>query len=282
MNLKVFNLRILCTVCILLFASKGFAQYSEEYQLYKEKYPNAHIVRLNEERIITVKFNKNQLDVSQEFIEEDLYLDESATTYGSKRSLSFSTFFELEDIEAVSYSFENGKYRQSVVEEFKEKDELDQSFYDDTKSLNFIYPKLKKGSKSRLQYSEKVKNPRFLSPFYFGDFFPIANNKVTIIADKDINFRFQEFNTEGVDIAFSKKEKKGNYIYTWEIKNVEEYDYEDNVSTYKKVLPHIVPIITSYKVDGKTHNLLNDVLTCTAGTIRLSRTLIRTKVTKTS
>jgi hypothetical protein len=33
---------------------------------------------------------------------------------------------------------------ETAVEKFTEKDELNQSFYDDTKSLNFVYPNLKK------------------------------------------------------------------------------------------------------------------------------------------
>lgn len=235
-----------------------FAQYSQEFNQHKTAHPNAHLIRLNQETTVTIKLNDEHLDITQHFLEEDLYLDEAAT-YGSKRAINFSSFFELEKIEASSFAFKNGKYKEAKVEDFKEKDELDNSFYDDTKSVNFIYSNLEKGSKSKLIYSEKVKNPRFLSPFYFGDFSPIANNKFTIIADKNINFRFQEFNTENLDIQFSKKEKKGNHVYTWQLKNANEYKHESHVPTYQNVLPHIVPIITSYQNKGETINLLNSV-----------------------
>ena len=234
----------------------AYGQYAPEYQLYKDKYPNAHSIRLNQETSIQIKLQNGKLDVLQEDVEEDLYLDENAK-FGSKKSLNFSSFFELEEIEASSFIYENNKYRETKVETFKEKDELDQSFYDDTKSLNFIYPNLRKGSKSKLKYSQKIKNPRFLSPFYFGDFRPVKNNKITIIADKHINFKFQEFNTENLNIEFTKQEKKGKIIYTWLVKDTDEFEYEANSPTFKKVIPHIVPIITSYKVDGKTVNLLS-------------------------
>jgi transglutaminase-like putative cysteine protease len=242
----------LCTSGLLL------AQQSEEFLHYKKLYPDARLVRLNQETVVNIALKDRDIDITQEFLEEDLYMNDAAT-FGSKKSLNFSAFFELNSIEASSLNFEDGKYRETKVEEFKEKDELDVSFYDDTKSLNFIYPKLQKGSKSKLKYSEKVKNPRFLSSFYFGDFLPIVNTKVTLIADKDISLQFREFNTEGLDIAFSKTEKKGDIIYTWEVKNSEEYDYESDVPSFQKVLPHIIPIITSYKVDGEQVNLLNDV-----------------------
>lgn len=242
---------------ILLCCYSTYAQYAPEYRMYKDKYPNAHTIRLNQETSIQIKLNNGKLDVLQQDIEEDLYLDESAK-FGSKKSLNFSSFFELEEIEASSFIYEKDKYKETKVETFKEKDELDQSFYDDTKSLNFIYPNLKKGSKSKLKYSQKIKNPRFLSPFFFGDFQPVKSNKITIVADKDITFKFQEFNTEKLDISFTKEEKKGKVIYTWELKNIDEYEYESNAPNYKSIIPHIVPIITSYKVEGKTVNLLND------------------------
>ena len=234
------------------------SQLSEEYLSYKDKYPDSPIVRLKNEMVTSISLEDNELYIIQEITEEDLYLNESAT-YGSKRSIDFSSFFELLNFEASSFTYEGGKYRKNKVEEFTKKDELDGSFHDDRQSVNFIYPKLEKGSKSTLNYTEKVNNPRFLTPFYFGDFFPIKHNKVTLIADKDITFRFQEFNTEKLDINFTKSEKRGKNIYTWEIQNLEEYKFESNVPTYKKILPHIVPIITSYKSKDQTISLLDNV-----------------------
>lgn len=236
----------------------SLAQESSEFNLYKNLYPNSNSVRLNQKTTVTISLNANDLNITQEFLEEDLYLDESAN-YNSKKALYFSSFFELEKVEASSFSFVDGKYKEIEVTDFKEKDEFNQSFYDDSKSLNFIFPNLKKGSKSILKYKENVKNPRFLSPFYFGDLYPIVNNKVTIITDKNIDIIFKEFNTENLDISFKKEEKKNTITYSWEVKNIDEYKYEENAPTFKKVLPHIVPIITSYKSNNTNTNLANKV-----------------------
>ena len=236
----------------------SLAQESSEFNLYKNLYPNSNSVRLNQKTTVTISLNANDLNITQEFLEEDLYLDESAN-YNSKKALYFSSFFELEKVEASSFSYVDGKYKEIEVTDFKEKDEFNQSFYDDSKSLNFIFPNLKKGSKSILKYKENVKNPRFLSPFYFGDLYPIVNNKVTIITDKNIDIIFKEFNTENLDISFKKEEKKNTIIYSWEVKNIDEYKYEENAPTFKKVLPHIVPIITSYKSNNISTNLANKV-----------------------
>jgi len=221
-------------------------------------YPNAIAVTLNKELTITIELNSENINITQEHFEEDLYLDDGASR-NAKRSLQFSSFFELENVEASSFVFSDGKYKEIEVKEFKEKDELDQSFYDDSKSLNFIYSNLKKGAKSSLKYSENVKNPRFLSPFYFADFSPIINNKITLVADKNIQLKFKEFHTKDLGITFNKEEKRNTVIYTWELKNTEEFKYESNAPTYKKILPHIIPIITSYKTKNETKILANEV-----------------------
>jgi len=251
-------LTILSIVVLVLLPKSALAQYTKEFDLIKNKYPDSKIVRLLEDVKISVQLKDGELEVKQSFVEEDMYLDESAT-YGSKRNLKFSSFFELESVEASSYEYKNGKYKTYKVEEFLEKDEMEGSFHDDSKSLNFIYSNLTTGSKTKLEYTEVVKNPRFLSPIYFGDFYPIKQKKVTIVADKNIKFRFQEFNTEDYNIAFTKEEKRGDIIYTWEILDVDKHKYESNVPSYSKVLPHIIPIITSYTLNDQNVNLLNDV-----------------------
>jgi hypothetical protein len=252
------NKHLLLLLLVLNSCFVAQAQFSKEFNTLKDKYPEASFVRLVDEVKIFVKLKNNELEIKQYFLEEDLFLDESAT-YGSKKSLDFSAFFELESVEATSYQYKDGKYKAFEVEDFIEKDELENSFHDDTKSLNFIYPNLAEGGKTKLEYTEIVKNPRFLSPVYFGSFYPIKNKKVTLVADKEINFRFQEFNTKGYKIIFNKEDKRGSTIYTWEIKDVDEVKYESNVPTYKRVLPHIVPIITSYETNDKEVKLLNDV-----------------------
>lgn len=241
----------------MLVATSAQAQYSEIFQKYKDKYPDASLVYLNQESNLFITINNGSFDIVQENIEENLYLNEAATQ-GSKKSLNFSSFFELEAIEASSFNYNDNKYKEEKVSVFTEKDEMGESFYDDTKSINFIYSNLKKGSRSQLKYSQKIKNPRFLTPFYFGDFAPIAQNKFSITADASVNLKFKQFNTEGVNIAFTKQEKRGKVIYTWELKDVMAFDYEPQASTYKNVLPHVVPIIASYEVNGNTVSVLNE------------------------
>ncbi len=246
------------TAVLLMFTSYAISQNSPDFERYKAKYPNAHAVRLLEEKKIDISFKNNEIQITQEVFEEDLYLD-AAATYGSKRALNFSSFYDIESVEASSFIYENGKYNELRVEDFVEKDEMNQSFYDDTKSINFIYPSLQAGAKSKLKYKEKIKNPRFLNSLYFADNRPLIRSKVVISVDKNISLKFKKFNTDAVQINFSEKEKRGKKIYTWEANDVEEYKLDSGAPNFRNSFPHIIPIITQYEADGKKVQLSESV-----------------------
>lgn len=256
-KLKLIN-PLLFLIFLIGAITNGLAQYSKEYTTYANKYEDSRKVRLNQKTTITIQLVKGKLEVKQSFEEEDLYLNESAS-YGSKNSIAYSTFFELEEIKAASYTFEKGKYKKYEVDKFIEKDDLNQSFYDDTKVLSFFYPNLKKGGKSKLYYEQKLKNPRFIAPFYFGDFFPIVKSELKIIADKGVNLAFKKFNISNENIEFTKEEKRKQIIYKWVLKDKDKYEHEFAAPNYKTILPHIVPIITSYTSKGKEKKLLGEV-----------------------
>ncbi|WP_240673180.1 transglutaminase-like domain-containing protein [Aequorivita ciconiae] len=256
MHNRFFSFQNLWIVLVLV-ASSAKAQYSEIFEKYKDKYPEASVVLLNQESNLFINVTNGIFDITQQNIQENLYLNEFATQR-SQESISFSSFYELGAIEASSFNYDNNKYREEKVSTFTQKDELGEFFYDDIKSVNFIYSNLKKGSRSQLKYSQKIKNPRLLTPFYFGDFSPIAQNKFSITTDPSVNLKFKQFNTEGVKIDFTKQEKRGKIIYTWELKDVNAFDYESRSSTHRNVLPHIIPFIASYEVNGNTVPVLNE------------------------
>ena len=245
-------------VIFLLLGCSAFAQYAPEFEKYKALYGDANKIVLNREVVLNLDIKNDELEISQDNIEENLFMTDGANM-AARETLNFSYFIELLDFEATSTVYNENRPEEFKVENFLEKDNLDNSFYDDSKSLVFLYPNLKKGSKSYLKYSEKIKNPRFLGAFYFGDTFPVANAKFSIVADKDINLSFREFNMDGLDIEFDQEEKWGNIIYTWQIKGIDKYKIEDASPNFRSFLPHILPIITSYNASGKKVDLSGGV-----------------------
>ena len=232
---------------------------SQDLKKYKKLYPNDDVIRLQQEIVLHIKLDNGTFSIKKDVFEEDLYLNNSAN-YNSKRSLSYATFFNLDTIEASSFSLQDDTYTENKVTNFNEKNNLNDSFYDDSKELSFIYPKLAKGSKTQLKLQYNIKNPRFLNAFFFGDFYPVIRNKVTIIADKDIELIFKPFRLENTPkITFKKKKKGKNYEYTWSQLNSKKFDIEADAPSYRSILPHIIPIITSYKENNETKKLLDGV-----------------------
>ncbi|CAL2063258.1 DUF3857 domain-containing protein [Tenacibaculum sp. 190524A05c] len=252
------SFKFITIVFFLGFVSKLSAQNSELFEKYSKEYADDVKVRLAKETTIKIEIEKGELKITESSKEKDLYLNESVT-FNSEASLSYSYFYELNKIEASSFSFNKGKYKEIEVESFKEKDNLDDSFYDGTKTVSFIYPNLKKGSISELNYSYNIKNPRFLNPFYFGESFPIIKNKITYIVDKDVKLSFKRFNLNENKVKFSLKENRRTNEYTWEVNNQNSFDFESGSPSYKTILPHIIPVINSYLKDNKKVNVLNDV-----------------------
>ena len=74
-----------------------------------------------------------------------------------------------------------------------------------------------------------------------------------------MNLEFRKFNISDDKIKFTKEEKRRKIIYSWELNDQDEFEFEANTPSYKTILPHIVPIITSYKIKKEEKKLLGEV-----------------------
>ena len=106
--------------CLIFLLFISWSLISQDLEKYTKQYPNDDVVRLQQETIITIKLNNGVFTIHKEVFEEDLYLNNSAN-YNSKRSISYSTFFNLYKIEASSFSKLDGKYVENKVVNFNEK-----------------------------------------------------------------------------------------------------------------------------------------------------------------
>ena len=236
---------------ILLSTTIARTQFSEEYIKYKAEYPDEERVRLNDHTRMTLNIVDGEIKIDLDYTEEDIYLKPTAN-YFAERSLSYTTFFDFNEIEAHSLVYNGKKYKKEKVKLFSHKDELSGAvFYDDSKSVNFIFPKLSEGSKSFLHYSETINDPHFMSGMYFGSYFPVLNTTYEIVVDKNIQLIFKEFNTDTLIYEYTKADD-GKYItYTWNIKNMNIYKPEGSTVNFRNYLPHIIPIIESYNSPEK-------------------------------
>lgn len=227
-----------------------------EYTTYKEKYPDEDRIHLLNERTVHLTLQGDEILVTGAVSEEELYLNNKAQ-YFSEETISYSTFFEVSDLKASTLIMDNGKSREYKVKDFKHKDELSSDvFHDDLRSVNFMYSSLREGAKTHLSYAEKINNPRLLSGFFFGDYFPTALSRLVIIADKRIELQFKYFNTEGFDLKMTEETKGNTKIFTWEARDVRPFKSEPNAVNFRNFIPHVIPIIASYETASGRKNLL--------------------------
>jgi len=243
---------------LLLITSFSYAQKSPEYKKYKLLYPDARAISLNEDFVVKIELKGNEIAITEEQKVETLYLDGSAK-YNSEHSISYNSFFDINKLDAKTYVFDGKKYKAKKVTQFHTKDDLKGSFHDDTKTISFVYPNLEAGAKTALSYQTIIKNPRFLKTIFLSRGRPILKKKITFYVDNNINIDFKTFNLEGIEVKQTKKVGSKQTIYTWEINETPEFKYNDYAMSFKSQIPHIIPIIKSYTVNGEEKKLLNDV-----------------------
>jgi transglutaminase-like putative cysteine protease len=236
----------------ILFPVLIWGQFSEEYTAVKAKYPDKDMVYLKRHLTIQIAMDNDELKVSSNVSDESLLLSNRAQFF-TEDEISYSTFFDVDNINASSLNFSKGKYRETKVKDFSHKDDLSGfAFHDDSRIINFRYSNLEEGSKTRLSYDETIKNPRFLPGFFFGGYFPSLDSKFTLVVDKSIELKFYKFNLEGYDIKETKEEKGNNIIYTWSCENEPTYEIETNAVSGRFFLPQVIPVILKYPTaDGE-------------------------------
>lgn len=243
---------------LLLFGVVSYAQeFSAEYLQYKSTYPESAAVDLKDYQSIFIDFKNGELVITYDDFSEKLYLDRRAK-FGTESSISYSSFTTLKDIEASSFSFENGKYRKNKVEKFTERDVTEDNFYNDIKEVKFIFPKLSEGAISTLGYTKEIHNPRFLIASFFGARIPLVDKKLQITVHKDVEIDFFTFNMDEIPFDYTVKKKGKKMVHTWEAKGIPPF--EDNLSSisFKEYIPHIVPIIKSYPGESERIRVLGE------------------------
>ena len=246
-----------CYTACLLFSTLLNAQTPLEE--YKVKYPDEAVVYLDHSSELFIEIENDALEINSVLHDRKLYLNNLATS-NSKEDISYSGFYEVSDINAYTEVPNGNRYKKVKVTEFKEKDELSGDiFHDDIKSINFYFPKLQEGAITNLHYNEKIKEPRFINSFFFGNFVPIEKAAYKIVCDEDVELEIKYFHTDASKLNYSKTSKRGKNIHSWELKDIEAWESEAGGPPIRSYLPHIMVYIKNYKVNDKEHTVLSEV-----------------------
>ncbi|MFT5777645.1 MAG: transglutaminase-like putative cysteine protease [Crocinitomicaceae bacterium] len=232
------------------------AQFSPDYDEYKGKYPDKDMIYLQRTLEVRIELEDDELRVSSSNSYESLFLTNRAHLF-TEDDISYSTFFEIDNIQASSLNFEKGKYREKKVKDFTHKDDLSgYAFHDDSRKINFRYSSLQEGAKTRLSYDEYIKNPRFLPGFFFGGYYPSVQSKYIVIVDKSIELKFFTFNLEGYNVKQTREEKGGKVIFTWTCDTPPTYKIESSAVNPRFFLPQVFPVILNFTSGTEVKSIL--------------------------
>lgn len=231
----------------LLCVCNGFAQQLSEWQ---KKHSGHNELIIKEAQSYDFSIHKNQLQILQDNYYESVILSEMGI-HNNSESFSFSELVPLKKYEAYTVVHSKGKERKIPIQQVSDKNSNQSNiFYSGVKDRKLIFSNLEVGAKKVYSYQSEFLDPCLLHRFSFAGILPMEQSSFEIITDKNIEIGYKIFNDPNQKISFSKSERKGKNIYSWELHDVDPLVYESNNPGFLYIAPHIVFYIRSY-VAGK-------------------------------
>ncbi|WP_425075548.1 DUF3857 domain-containing protein [Psychroserpens sp. S379A] len=224
---------------------------------WSQDFSDEDYIYLKRHEHIKIDLKNDTFDIVQDITEQGKFIS-SKNLYYANEAIHYSGFSEIKDIEAYTYIPSTDK--KIEVDYIETKQEFDNMvFYSDDAYKSFIFPAVAKGAETYLNYKRIIKEPRFLGGFNFAIHVPTKSAQLSVEFPKNVEIGYVEFNTDAIDLNFTKEETKTSYIYTWIANNTEGFEGEDDSEAAMYYLPHILLYIKNYESDNKTINVLNDL-----------------------
>lgn len=242
----------------LLLTLNTSAQNSKELQT---KYPNQGEIALEISDHYTISLNnKNQLEISNEAIEDYLILKNGSSSFSTNESIVYSDLVPIKDYEAYTIANEQENFKKIPVKQIKDKPLNSNSVFDsDTKLKVFTFSNLSQGSRKVLKHQTIFKDPMLLHRFIFASHEPSLTRKIKITFDNNIEIGYKIFNDPNNLVSKTVDERKKTTSYVFSIHNAPVYNSENFSAGRSYELPHLHFWIKSYSKNGETTNVLGSV-----------------------
>ena len=183
---------------------------------------------------------------------ESILLLNKDSKQGSSNSIYYSDFDIIKNIEAYSYVPNGKKYRKyKASEHMTTSNEGGSAFYDDSKIIEILYPRVESGAIMTLEYDRHTKDAHFLNSFIFQSGIPIIESRLSVKVKKGVELKYHLFNTEGKGINFSKEESGDYWIYEWSSKHNNAFKDGNKYIGWMHLLPHIRLYLGEVNFDNK-------------------------------
>ena len=230
-------------VLLLLIFSQVFSQ------------DKSKVIYKNETVFISDKNNKLEIET---LFSEKRSIVKSKNVNEYSFQIPYDTFNEISNIKGTTTTLKNNKnftlYSSSISVHQAENENI---FKDDVKFKYFVMPSVEDNSTIEYSFKNKILEPRFLSPFKFQNVLKTDITKFQIKCNPSIEIGYKLFGNFQDKIIFTKTNDGQNDIYTWEAKEIPEFEQEEDMPNALYVVPHIIYYIKKYDSNGKKEELLN-------------------------
>lgn len=244
---------------LLLTSLTGWSQQTDIWNVMNSKFSDEPAVFVDRSEILNLEIVGDSLRAYSEVLEDVLYMKDQADMFSSKRVYG-SYFSQIKDLKAKTLIWNKDKYKELQVSDFKKNSERSSGiFYDDSYYYSFNLPSLAARNRSKLQYREELRDPRFVSGYVFSSYIPQASVTYTVKASKDIEIFYEVVNDEQQLIKFKKTEKGNVITYEWTAKDLIAYKTEGDGPNVRYYTPHLICYVKSYQTKSGKKSVLNSL-----------------------
>ena len=118
--------------------------------------------------------------------------------------------------------------------------------------MYFTLPLTNKGISSEVRIKKTIKDPRYLSQFFFDNRFPVDLHQITIVIPDWVKAEIKEFNFPGYSISKTTDEKNGTRTFVYTATGLPATPDEKSSPGITYSSPHIMLITTEAQVNETT------------------------------
>lgn len=205
--------------------------------------------------MVFINSNKN-LEI-ETFAIESRSISKSKNTDEYTIRIPYDSFSEISNIKGSTFITKtNKKIELSSSSIGIYEAQYENIYKSDNKYKYFMLPKVEDNSVIEFSYKSKLTEPRFLSSFRFQNPIKTERTKLQIKCQSSTEIGYQLFGNYQDKIVFTKTTEGNQDIYTWEGKDIPEFEGEDDMPSSLYFIPHIIYYIKSYEKNGKREELL--------------------------
>lgn len=132
-------------------------------------------------------------------------------------------------------------------------------FSDDSRVKYFNIGFTGYGDVTRVETEKKFFDSKYVTNIYFHSWFPAKEKIVRIVVPDWLQLDIREFNFADYKVTKQKSQEKNATVYTFKLLNLQAMKSENRSIGNAFTWPHLVLVVKSFSIDGKTEKGFGDV-----------------------